>query len=149
MENGENHPNQQEIQSKLNGKTLMVYFVLLNKNSIGVRELQRHMGLSSPSVAKYHLDKLTGLHLASNTNGVYTLKNKAHIPALTSWVLLGKTLIPYSVGVALFFTLLFTGYMIGIFNFLNKDSLFVILFATLIIGWSWFDVVYQYRHKPF
>ncbi len=46
-----------EIVKNLNGRTLMVYFVLLNKKSIGVRELQRHLELSSPSVAKYHLDK--------------------------------------------------------------------------------------------
>ena len=38
--------NKDEIQSKLTGRTLMVYFVLLNKGSVGVRELQRMLDLS-------------------------------------------------------------------------------------------------------
>ncbi len=54
--------NRDELISNLTGRTLMIYFVLLNKKSIGVRELQRHLDLSSPSVAKYHLEKLVNLH---------------------------------------------------------------------------------------
>ena len=55
--------NRDEIVKNLNGRTLMVYFVILNKKSIGVRELQRQLELSSPSVAKYHLEKLVNMNL--------------------------------------------------------------------------------------
>ena len=78
--------NRDEIVKDLNGRTLMVYFVLLNKKSIGVRDLQRHLELSSPSVAKYHLEKLVNLHLVENRNGIYHLERKADLPLLTSWV---------------------------------------------------------------
>ncbi|GAH14244.1 unnamed protein product, partial [marine sediment metagenome] len=61
--------NRDEIVKNLNGRTLMVYFVILNKKSIGVRELQRQLELSSPSVAKYHLEKLVNMNLVENRNG--------------------------------------------------------------------------------
>jgi len=70
----------EDIQHKLNGRTLMIYFVLLNKGKTGVRELQRNLSLSSPSVARYHLDKLVGMNLVENRKGEYHLIKKADIP---------------------------------------------------------------------
>ena len=140
--------NQDEIVKNLNGRTLMVYFVLLNKKSIGVRDLQRHLELSSPSVAKYHLDKLVNLKLVENRNGIYHLEKKADLPLLTSWVLIGKRLIPRVIFAAIFFTCLFVGYIIFIYSYWNKDSLFVILFGTVILIYVWLDVILQLKNKP-
>ena len=43
----------------LHGKTLLVYRFVINKNEpVGVREIQRKLKFSSPSLAKYHIDKL-------------------------------------------------------------------------------------------
>lgn len=141
--------NHQEIVKNLNGRTLMIYFVLLNMKKTGVRELQRHLDLSSPSVARYHLDKLSDLNLVENLNGEYHLINKAKIPALTSWVLLGKQLIPRSIFVATFFSLLVLGYFIFIFTLWHKDSAFVLITGILICGYLWFDVWWLYKNKPF
>ncbi|MFX0000085.1 MAG: hypothetical protein ACFE88_08180 [Candidatus Hermodarchaeota archaeon] len=140
--------NRDEVIKSLNGRTLMVYFVLLNKKSIGVRELQRHLDLSSPSVAKYHLEKLVNLHLIENRNGIYHLDRKADLPVLTSWVLIGKNLLPKAIFVAIFFTFLFIGYLFFIYSNWNKDSLFVILFGVAIIVYVWLDVIFQFKRKP-
>lgn len=137
-----------EVVSKLTGRTLMVYFVLLNKKSIGVRELQRHLNLSSPSVAKYHLEKLVNLHLIENRKGIYHLDRKADLPLLTSWVLIGKKLLPKVIFVAIFLTTLFIGYLLFIYTYWNKDSMFVILFGVIIMIYLWFDVILQFKHKP-
>ena len=126
----------------------MVYFVLLNKKSIGVRELQRHLDLSSPSVAKYHLEKLVNLHLIENRNGIYHLDKKADLPLLTSWVLIGKQLIPRAIFAALFFTFLFIGYLFLVYTYWNKDSLFAIMFGVVILIYVWSDVILQFRRKP-
>ncbi|MHA2474363.1 MAG: hypothetical protein ACXAES_14145, partial [Promethearchaeota archaeon] len=109
-----------KVVKNLNGTTLMVYFVLLNKKQIGVRELQRHLDLSSPSVAKYHLEKLDNLHLVQNRNGIYHLYRKADLPILTSWILIGKQLFPRSIFAAIFFTFVFMGYLIFIYSNWNK-----------------------------
>ncbi len=137
-----------EIVKKLNGRTLMIYFVMLNKGSIGVRELQRHLELSSPSVARYHLDKLVELELVENRSGVYTLIRKADIPVLTSWVLFGKRLLPRVLFIAIFFSIFFLGYLIFVFRFWNRDSSFVILFGIIIVGYLWTDVILQLKNRP-
>ncbi len=140
--------NRDEIVKNLTGRTLMVYFILLNKKSIGVRDLQRHLDLSSPSVAKYHLEKLVNLNLIENRNGIYHLDRKADLPLLTSWVLIGKHLFPRVIFAAIFFTFLFFGYLIFIYSYWNKDSIFVILLGVAILIYVWLDVISQFKHKP-
>jgi DNA-binding MarR family transcriptional regulator len=137
-----------EIVKKLNGRTLMIYFVLLNKGSTGVRELQRHLELSSPSVALYHLDKLVDLDLVEKRSGKYELLRKADIPVLTSWVLIGRRLLPRVLFMAVFFSIFFLGYLIFVFRFWNRDSSFAILFGILIMSYLWMDVILQLKNKP-
>jgi hypothetical protein len=142
-------PSQEDITSKLTGRTLMAYFVLLNKGSIGVRELQRHLGLSSPSVSRYHLDKLVELQLVENHNGIYHHVKKANLPLLASWVLFGKFLLPRILFAAIAFTILFLGYLSFIYRFWNVDAFFVILFGVMICGFTWFEVFWYLKHRPF
>jgi hypothetical protein len=144
----ENSLKAEEITAKLNGRTLMTYFVLLNKGSIGVRELQRHLALSSPSVARYHLDKLVELQLVENRNGVYVHIKKADLPFLASWILLGKFLFPRVLFVAIFFTVMLTGYYIRFFHFWNTDSVFVTILGGLAVVYTWFEAIWQFRHHP-
>ncbi len=137
-----------ELISNLTGRTLMIYFVLLNKKSIGVRELQRHLDLSSPSVAKYHLEKLVNLHLIENRNGIYHLDKKADLPLLTSWVLMGKQLLPKVLFAAILFTSFFIGYLLFVYSYWNKDSMFFILFGIILMVYIWFEVIIQFKRKP-
>jgi DNA-binding transcriptional ArsR family regulator len=52
----------ERIEYELRGKTLSVYMYLLkNGSAVGVREVQKALGFSSPSVAFHHLDKLVSL----------------------------------------------------------------------------------------
>ncbi|WP_457559131.1 hypothetical protein [Candidatus Harpocratesius sp.] len=144
----ENQLNKREIQKKLNGTTLMVYFVLLNKHEIGVRELQRNLELSSPSVARYHLDKLVELNLVNNNNGLYQLQHKADIPVLSTWVLLGRWLFPRSIFMAIFTTCFFIGYFGFIFFTWNRDSAILIIFGVVILIYLWYDVFFHLNHRP-
>ena len=51
---------EEKIESELKGNTLRVYWMLLQSQSagVGVREVQRQLGFSSPALASYHLNKL-------------------------------------------------------------------------------------------
>jgi|GEM_PF-1549055 transcriptional regulator, ArsR family len=52
----------ENIEGELKGKTPQVYLYMLKRNEpVGVREVQRDLDFSSPSVASYHLDKLISL----------------------------------------------------------------------------------------
>ncbi len=58
----------------LKGTTLDVYRFLLKQNKpMGVREIQRALNLSSPSVATYHLAKLEETGLLKRVNGAYSV----------------------------------------------------------------------------
>ena len=64
----------EESREVLRGTTLEVYRFLLKSNKpVGTRELQRALGLSSPSVATYHLSKLEDAGLLKREGGGFTV----------------------------------------------------------------------------
>jgi DNA-binding transcriptional ArsR family regulator len=63
-----------EPKDALKGTTLEVYrFLLKNSKPVGIRELQRALKLSSPSVATYHLSKLEDAGLLRREGGSFTV----------------------------------------------------------------------------
>ena len=63
-----------ESREVLRGTTLEVYrFLLKSSKPVGIRELQRALDLSSPSVATYHLEKLEDAGLLKREAGGYTV----------------------------------------------------------------------------
>ena len=61
-----------ELIADLKGTTLKVYRFLIEQNEpVGVREIQRALNFSSPSLAIYHLSKLEHAGLISHENGAY------------------------------------------------------------------------------
>ena len=59
------------VDAELKGNTLRVYVYALKKRKVGVREVQRALLMSNPSLAQYHLNKLRELGLVSESNGEY------------------------------------------------------------------------------
>ena len=58
----------------LKGTTLEVYrFILKSGKPVGVREVQRALNLSSPSLAVYHMSKLEEAGLLKRENGDYVI----------------------------------------------------------------------------
>lgn len=56
----------------LHGTTLRVYRFIISKNEpVGVREIQRKLKFSSPSLAQYHVDKLRNEGLIKEDTGGY------------------------------------------------------------------------------
>ncbi len=63
-----------ESKEILKGTTFEVYrFLLKNGKPVGIRELQRALNLSSPSVATYHLSKLEDAGLLKREGGNYAV----------------------------------------------------------------------------
>ena len=84
------------IESELKGKTLLVYMHILKagQETVGVREVQRALGFSSPSVAAYHLQKLQDLGLIENAYGDYRLIKEIKVGVLRSFVSVGGVMLP-------------------------------------------------------
>ncbi|MCD6263664.1 hypothetical protein J7L60_04575 [Candidatus Bathyarchaeota archaeon] len=86
-----------EIEALLKGKTLLVYLYLLrrsNEEGVGVREVQRMLGFSSPSVASYHLQKLVDLGLVRKERGQYLLAREVRVGILRHFVMIGRFMLP-------------------------------------------------------
>jgi hypothetical protein len=86
----------------LRGKTLAVYRLIIKSNEpIGVREIQRSLQFSSPSLVHYHLEKLKNGNLVKEEVGGYV----ADRVMLSRMVRFGGMLVPRFFFYFLFFTL--------------------------------------------
>jgi hypothetical protein len=133
------------------GKTLDVYLCILTaEGGIGVREIWRNLGLSSPSLAQYHVNKLLDLKLIeTDFDGKYRINDKESIEALRSFLLLRGMLIPrLKVYSALILGLLVSYIMYWPWrgDFRDLVVLFIGLFSTSAFL---FEAVKQYRGLAF
>ena len=138
------------IESELKGKTLLVYMHILKagQDTVGVREVQRALGFSSPSVAAYHLQKLQDLGLIENAYGDYRLIKEIKVGVLRSFVSVGGVMLPRF----LFYAVLVTSMLITFvasFPFIPSRE----YITTLIMGFVptvvfWYETVKIWREKP-
>jgi len=90
------------INEELEGTTLNVYACVVKEGKpVGTREIMRIANLTSPSLARWHLQKLEGLGLlARDEYGFYFVKEKVNI---SGHVWIGRTLIPRLIFYSFFF----------------------------------------------
>ncbi|HZW55919.1 MAG TPA: winged helix-turn-helix domain-containing protein [Nitrososphaerales archaeon] len=136
------------FDSELRGRTLLAYlFILRSPKPIGVRELQRSLGLSSPSVAYHHLDKLTRLGLIEKDQyGEYTLVKNVNVGVLQAFTQVGRLLVPRFTFYAVFFTTLLLGYIVIFLGSLNPFALAFGLFAS---AFAWYETLRTWKKRPF
>jgi len=146
-----------EIESKLKGKTLQIYWYLLRdpNSSVGVREVQRSLELSSPSVAAHHLDKLLALGLVEKTvRGEYVVNQEVKVGLVKFFSRMGRFLVPRHLFYAVFVTTMFAIYLIG-YNFVlyqftfSVHNLAAILFGAVATIILWVETIRLWREKPF
>jgi hypothetical protein len=140
---------EEEIASKLKGNTLRAYWSLLSSDDgvIGVRELQRMLGFSSPALASYHLNKLVDYGLAVNDRGDYRLVREVKVGILKQYIKLGSILFPRYILYASMFSTFFVYLLIKFdeTSFYSVYALVVSFLATLV---SWFETVKIWQQKP-
>ena len=125
-----------EISKKITGNTLKVYsYLLTNTKPIGVRELQRALGFSSPSIAFHHLSKLIEWGLVDrNKENKYFVSKPIKIGILKQFVIVFKWFIPrYALYTGLYLGMLITYLILSMFF---KTILFheLIVLITLLIA---------------
>ena len=131
---------------KLRGKTLQVYLYMLRRGEpLGVRELQRALRFSSPSVAHHHLEKLKDMKLVSrDERGRYVVVEKVDIGILKLFVMIGGKLVPRMLFYAVFLTALLTLYLIRSFP---SSDLHVVAIGVLSSIFFWIETARLWRHK--
>lgn len=147
-------PTQEEqeeiILSQLKGTTLRVFWFASSQSDVGVREVQRSLELSSPSVAAYHLEKLCNLGLArKDKRGRYKIIRKVNVGELRHYLKIKNWLVPRWIFYATFVTILFFSYLIFFFDRITTASIFVIVFGIITMIIFWVETALGFKNKPF
>ena len=136
------------MEYALRGKTLTVYLYLLKHGkAMGVREIQKALGFSSPSVAFHHLDKLVELGVVEKDQyDRYVLARKVDTGILHSFVSIGGINLPRLGFYAAFFTTIAVGYVLLNRSFLDLYALIGTVGGSVIF---WYEAWRVWRRKPF
>jgi predicted DNA-binding transcriptional regulator len=146
-----------EIESQLKGKTLQIYWYMLRdpNTTVGVREVQRSLGLSSPSVAAHHLEKLLSLGLVEKTTrGEYLLNQEIKVGVLKFFSRMGRFLVPRHLFYAIWLTTMFVIYLV-VYNVVlyqptgSVHNIAAIIFGVVASLVLWIETVRLWREKPF
>jgi len=141
-----------QIESELKGKTLLVYWHMLKTpaSRVGVREIQRALHFSSPSIAAHHLEKLISLGLVDKSGtGEYYVAQEVKVGLLRFFTRLRRFWVPRY----LFYSVWFSTMLIVYLTFYPHDgsvhNLVAIIFGVLASLILWFETARLWRQKPF
>jgi len=139
------------LESELKGKTLLVYWYLIQQTShtAGVREIQRSLGFSSPSIAVHHLEKLQDLGLVNKKGtGEYVLEEEVKIGILRFFMHMGRFLVPRYLFYSVLFTTMLAAYLSLCLIVRVWPSFYAVTFAALASLFFWFETIRLWRSKP-
>lgn len=83
--------------------TFRVYVYMMRAKEATARDVYRALGMSSPSLALLHLDKLVGLGLLEKKYGDYHIASKRRVGVLRFFYLVGRWFVPRPLFYSLFF----------------------------------------------
>ena len=147
-----NPQSETELEYALRGKAWKVYWYLLkNGNPASVREVQRALRFSSPSVAHHHLEQLRELGLVEKQDigGHYILVGNVKIGVFRHYVKLGKLLFPRYFLYAAFSTTFFIAYLLLFVQSLTRDSIFAISFGAIVCIIFWYEAYRVWSMRPY
>ncbi|MDH5771395.1 MAG: hypothetical protein OEZ25_08940 [Candidatus Bathyarchaeota archaeon] len=141
-----------QLEYELRGKTWRVYWLLLKSGRpMGVREVQRTLHFSSPSVAEHHLERLRNLGLVKkqDISSRYFLVSKVKIGVLRHFIKLGRLMLPRYFFYAVFSTMLLLLYLTMFMQELTRGSLFFVLFGAIVSIIFWYEAFRVWSMRPF
>ena len=141
-----------KLEYALRGKAWKVYWVLLKTGQpMSVREVQRALHFSSPSVAHHHLEQLRELGLVQkeDVGGHYLLINEVKIGVLRHFVKLGRLLFPRYFFYALFSTVFYLVYILFLMQSFTRENLFILLFGAAVLAIFWYEAIRVWSLRPF
>ena len=139
------------LESELKGKTLLVYWYLVQRPShtVGIREVQRALGFSSPSIAVHHLEKLQNLGLLQKkVTGEYVLEEVVKVGILRFFMQMGRFVVPRYFFYSVLFSTMLAAYLALCLLGQLFPSFYALVFGTIAAIIFWFETVRLWRAKP-
>jgi hypothetical protein len=146
---GSQETDSEKIAADLKGNTLRVYWYVLNASGkvVGVREVQRALGFSSPTLALYHLDKLRDLGLVGKDSGEYRLIKEVKVDILKQFLKVGRIFVPRFFLYAVLFSALTVFYVLNLAT-IDFFAFFGLLFGGLGSAIFWFEAIKTWKQRP-
>ncbi len=144
--------DESDFDYKLKGKAWNVYWLLLKSGRpMSVREVERELHFSSPSVANHHLEQLSqiGLVQRQEVGGNYVLVSEVRIGVLRHFVKLGRMMFPRYFFYGLFSSAFYLTYLALFLETVTRESLFIITFGAIVSIIFWYEAIRFWRLKPF
>jgi hypothetical protein len=138
-----------KTDAQLRGNTLRVYLYVLKfrGDAVGVRQVQRALGFSSPTLAVYHLEKLRDLGLVGKESSEYRLVQEVNVGIFRQFVRMGDIFVPRVMVYAVAFTTLLVYYLSQLVE-LNFYSIYALILAVTATVTMWFETFRAWREKP-
>ncbi len=136
-----------EPAKNISGNTLRVYIFVLTHGPSELREIQRGLGFSTPSLASYHLGKLVKAgYVKQDADGRYVANQEVAPKILEEYSKVGSYIVPNTLFFAIFFSIL-TGYFAYRALSASSQAYVDYLAATSVAmcGVFWYDVVRYWR----
>jgi DNA-binding transcriptional ArsR family regulator len=130
---------------EVRGNALKIYLYLLRHGSSELRDIQRGVGLSSASLASYHLGKLTEAgFVVQDERGRYSAVKESSDRVLEGYSRMGPAIVPQLFFFAVLFTVLVTFFS---FEALNASGFTVYLVAVcaVMVLVFWYETVRLWR----
>lgn len=142
MEGGKNVDRPDDV---LRGLTLKVYkFILKNDRPVGIREVQRALGLSSPTLALYHINKLEEAGLVKKELNGYV----ADRIILRNLIRFRKVLIPRNFFYTVFFVTSLV-FLVALLRppILTREYIFSLAVVSAAVATSVYDTIRAFSEK--
>lgn len=131
--------------TEVRGNTLRVYMYLIKKGPSELRDVQRGLELSTPSLASYHLEKLaSGGYVAQNERGEYYASRDSLGEVVEGFSRLGVLIVPQLLFFAVLFTplVLYFGYLaLGSDRFIPE----LVAVSLGLAGVTWYETIRVWR----
>jgi len=133
------------VSQEVRGNTLKVYLYLLRHGPSELRDIQRGVGLSSASLASYHLGKLSEAgFVTQDEHGRYIAVKEASDRVLDGYSRMGPAIVPQ----LFFFALLFT-ILAAFFSFealyAQGFTVYLVAVCAAMILVFWYETVRLWR----
>ncbi len=138
-----------KAESQLRGTTLRVYWLLFKSGKgVGVREIQRAIGLASPSTALYHLEKLKDLGLArKNEFGHYEVADEVKVGVVRLFLRVGRIVLPRYLFYGVFFLVALVAYLAQAGLTGSPVNLMAVMFGLTANAVAWYEVARLWKER--
>jgi hypothetical protein len=133
------------VSQEVRGNTLKVYLYLLRHGPSELRDVQHGVGMSSASLASYHLGKLSDAgFVTQDEHGRYSAVKEASDRVLEGYSRIGPTIVPQLFFFALLFSILVAFFSFGALYASGFTPYLVALGVAMVLVF-WYETVRLWR----